>query len=140
MLNVKFNFCIHSFKNHIQEKILPIENNNYWNEMLDEMKSNSPKGNILIIYVPTVPRVLHNQLDFYDEYKQIAIDFQKACLKNHVGFINLEDEELRYYQETRRFCRGFPMSRPGVGHCNTDGHRMMAQAIDGYINQCNLLK
>jgi hypothetical protein len=132
-------------KQKIESKITKKINNSndlnyYWDEMLEAMKSNSPYENLLFVYVPTVPRIHHNKLDFIDDSSDVAMAFQKACKEKNVGFINLQDNEIQYYLENKSFCRGFPLSRPGEGHCNADGHRLIAQAIEEYINQCNLLK
>ena len=135
---LNFKICLISNKNAKSQKNKI--NNNYWREMLKEMKDNSPNGNLLFIYVPTVPQIHNNILDFHDVDKEISEAFQNVCRENSVGFINLENYEIRYYQETGCFCRGFLLSRPSAGHCNADGHRLIAQSIDEYINQCNLLK
>ena len=140
LISQKLNFNIKEKNNFFKENYQALNNEHYWYEMLNVMKSNSPNGNLLFIYIPTVPRIHHNKLDFIDDSGDIAMAFQKACKDNNVGFINLVETEIRYYHETKRFCRGFPLSRPGEGHCNADGHRLIAQAIEEYINQCNLLK
>ena len=56
-----------------------------------------------------------------------------VCAEYNIGFIDVSARFLDYFKKTGRFPRGFFNSRPGSGHLNAAGHRIVAKAITRHI-------
>ena len=84
---------------------------------------------VTIVYAPLYPGWKdHRLIGAGTDGDQIA-RLADACRARGVGFIDLGGDFCRWYEQTGRFPRGFPNGRPGVGHFNADGHRLIAAAI-----------
>ena len=63
--------------------------------------------------------------------KEISV----LCRENGFGFVSLEDSFNNYWNQNGKLPRGFPTSRPGQGHYNSEGHRLVAEAVHDWIRK-----
>ena len=63
--------------------------------------------------------------------------FKEACEDNGIGFIDVGDLFLEYYNEYQELPYGFSNTTPGNGHLNEIGHQIMAEAILDYLEEVN---
>jgi hypothetical protein len=81
------------------------------------------------VYCPEIPRPSNGTIEWIDENGSLAEIFYKECARNGIGFINMGKEFCKFFERTGKFPRGFWNSRPGEGHLNEAGHKLVAQAI-----------
>ncbi len=93
---------------------------------------------IVFVYVPRVPELRDGRFDFTDPLAPFMKDFSKMAKTHGMGFISLEQWFIGFHQRTGRFHSGFINSKPGEGHLNEDGNRLVAEAIFNYISEENL--
>lgn len=84
---------------------------------------------VTVVYVPLYPGWERNRIVLEGRDAAQVDRLAEACRAHGVGFVDLRAEFARYHAETGRFPRGFPNGRPGVGHFNAEGHRLIAEAI-----------
>jgi hypothetical protein len=91
--------------------------------------------NVTIVYVPHVPRIEGNRIACDDPDGPLMSGFAAACRAAGMDFLNLHEVFVRHYDATGEFPRGFANSRPGDGHLNAAGHRLIAEALFEYLEK-----
>jgi hypothetical protein len=91
--------------------------------------------NVTIVYVPHVPRIEGNRVVCDDPDGPLVSGFAESCRDAGIDFVNLHEAFVRHYDATGEFPRGFPNSRPGDGHLNAVGHRLIAEALFDYLEK-----
>ncbi len=91
--------------------------------------------NIIIVYAPHVPRISNNKILYNDADWDFISYFMESCSVYNISFINMYDPFVNYYKKTGKFPRGFANSRPGEGHLNVEGHRIVAETIFEYMEK-----
>lgn len=84
---------------------------------------------IVFIYAPHVPYIFDNKIYDKDRSAELIKKITESCRKNGITFINMEKPFREYYQKTGKSPRGFPNSRPFMGHLNPEGHRLIAEKM-----------
>ena len=90
---------------------------------------------ILFVYAPPTPALLSGDLILENPEKNLANHFSSLCKEQGIGFVSLEEPFLRFLEANGRFAKGFHNSRPWEGHYNADGHRLVAEAINSWIQE-----
>lgn len=103
-----------------------------WSFLLKQLRMQTTKP-IVFVYSPTVPRIEESSIVFSDQDAKLIKIFAEECFRHNIGFINMADDFSEYYRRTGRFPRGFANYRPAEGHFNSEGHRLIAEAIFKYI-------
>lgn len=110
-----------------------------WNyaayEFLIRKFRQSTGKDIVFIYVPHVPYIYDEKIYFKDRSSDFISSISEICRKNNITFINMEDSFSNYYKETKKSPRGFPNSRPFLGHLNSEGHRLVAEKLVEYFEK-----
>lgn len=110
-----------------------------WNydayEMLIRKFRQSTDKDIVFIYVPHVPYIYDEKIYLKDRSADFIREISEICRKNNILFINMEDCFSDYYNETKKSPRGFPNSRPFLGHLNSEGHRLVAEKLVEYFGK-----
>ena len=104
----------------------------YWQGMLDALKSQAPEGRLMIVYAPIVPYIQKNAISTVNGDADVIQRFSKVCQDYGLiggGIIDVTPRLCEYVSRTRRFPRGFFNTKPGTGHLNGEGHRIVAEAI-----------
>ncbi len=102
-------------------------------DFLTKSIQQATRKSVTIVYVPHVPRIEGNRIACDDpDWPQVS-RFADSCRGAGIDFINLHDAFVRHYDATGEFPRGFPNSRPGDGHLNVVGHRLIAEALFDYL-------
>lgn len=89
---------------------------------------------IFFVYLPRVPRIENGRVVLSNPDKEVKESFSRVCKKYHVGFVDMSDTFIKFYQDTGRFPRGFSNSRPSLGHLNRYGHALVAEKVCQYIH------
>lgn len=105
-----------------------------WRFLLRELDSTT-EAPILFVYAPPTPALLSGDLILENPEKNLANHFSSLCKEQGIGFVSLEEPFLRFLEENGRFAKGFHNSRPWEGHYNADGHRLVAEAINSWIQE-----
>lgn len=103
-----------------------------WNFLINSLK-NSTSAPILIVYAPVTPALFKGKVIKLNPEKNLVNSFSEICGNHGVGFVSMEESFLEYHRSTGKFPRGFQTSRPWLGHYNSEGHRLVAEAIDRWI-------
>lgn len=110
-----------------------------WNFLLTHLRKQSPSFPIIIVYCPEVAVIKGGTLVSTDPDGKYAELFKRACSEHNIDFINMADEFNENYRQTGKLPRGFPNSRPSMGHMNAVGQRLVAEAILKYTRE-NILR
>jgi hypothetical protein len=105
-----------------------------WRFLLRELDSTT-EAPILFVYAPPTPALLSGDLILENPEKNLANHFSSLCKEQGIGFVSLEEPFLRFLEANGRFAKGFHNSRPWEGHYNADGHRLVAEAINSWIQE-----
>lgn len=105
-----------------------------WRFLLRELDSTTQVP-ILFVYAPPTPALVNGRLVLANPEKYLADQFASLCQEQGIGFVSLEEPFRRFWEEERRFPKGFHNSRPWEGHYNADGHRLVAEAIRSWIQE-----
>ena len=103
-----------------------------WTFMLSKFKQQTELP-IIFVYCPAIPMINNNELMLKNPDSDKSKQFNHICAEYDIGFIDVSARFLDYFKKTGRFPRGFSNSRPGSGHFNAAGHRIVAEAITEYI-------
>lgn len=88
---------------------------------------------IVFVYATPTPGLYHGQvIDRNPEQEWVPV-FASLCKEFGFGFSSAEAAITDHWETTGRFHRGFPTSRPGEGHYNADGNRILAETIRAWI-------
>jgi len=103
-----------------------------WAFLLSKFKQQTEVP-IIFVYCPAIPMIHNNELVLKNPDSNTARLFNQICAAYDIGFIDVSTRFLDYYKQTGKFPRGFSNTRPGSGHFNAAGHRIVAEAITAYI-------
>lgn len=125
-----FYHCQESDKN---ELIFKSEESNYekeyssaLGEMLSLLKENFD-GRIIILNLPAVEIERGGQLQCIASPTEKV--FAQLCKEKDITYLNMSEEYLKCYSEKNIVPYGFSNTRPGYGHLNRDGHKMVAETL-----------
>jgi hypothetical protein len=139
--------CLDWQGNHWRDNVTNIESKEcldtshyeeYWRNMLSALKNQAPNGRLMIVYVPIVPSIQDNSLSTSNDDAEIIRRFSKVCVDFNLiggGLIDISPRLCDYASCTRRLPRGFFNTKPGAGHLNGDGHRLVANAISEVLTK-----
>lgn len=90
---------------------------------------------IVLVYCPVMPKIENGNLILVDpDLKNVRL-FANEALKNGIDFIDISSLFVDYYKKTGELPIGFANYRPGHGHFNIAGHRIVAEFIFEYIKR-----
>lgn len=84
--------------------------------------------NLVILYIP--------EIDYTDIDKKplkVEFDIEKAAKKYNVNLINMRAPFIDYYKKTLQPVNGFNNTKPGDGHLNDAGHKLIAEKLADYF-------
>lgn len=84
---------------------------------------------MLFVYCPNVPRMESGVLQRRDNNHHLAAIFRAACERHGIVFVDASTPFINQYERDGTFPRGFPNTRPGVGHLNAHGHSLVGELI-----------
>jgi hypothetical protein len=90
---------------------------------------------VTIIYVPHVPHIAGNRIACDDPDWPLVSRFADSCRRAGIDFIDMHETFVHHYRATGEFPRGFRNSRPGDGHLNVAGHRLVAETLCDYLEK-----
>ena len=61
--------------------------------------------------------------------------FEKACVENNIHVLDMRPVFAQYYEEHKEIPYGFANTKPGNGHLNKLGHRLVAETLITYIEE-----
>lgn len=105
-----------------------------WKFLLAALKERTQVP-IVFVYCPATPSMSRGEIILNNPERELAKSFSSLCAKSGYGFIDVESDFLDYWEKKRKLPRGFHTSRPGEGHYNADGHRIVAEAIYRWLNE-----
>lgn len=88
---------------------------------------NNYDGKIIVLNLPTVEIGADGQLECLNSETEKI--FAQLCMENGISYLNMSEEYRKYYSEKKIVPYGFSNTRPGHGHLNNDGHKMVADAL-----------
>ena len=103
-----------------------------WSFALKALKDRAARP-LVIVYAPRLPTLLAGQVISGQEKSPLVDLFAAQCRQAGLGFLDLESVFVRSFEETGLFPCGFNNGRPGAGHFNAHGQRLIAEAICDYI-------
>ncbi len=103
-----------------------------WRYVLRTMRDRSG-ARIAFVYCPHVPRIGSGRIQREDPEEEVIGAFRSVCEEEGLAFIDLGARFRRYFDDSKRFPRGFPNGRPGQGHLNAGGIRILAEAIHAHL-------
>lgn len=88
---------------------------------------NGYDGNIIILNLPGINFEMGGALRVvYQKNEEL---FKEMCAQNDIIYYNMGEDYKREYQQNCVLPYGFANTRPGAGHLNREGHRMVADAL-----------
>lgn len=130
--NFEIKFSLGLINNHSSDILTPTsseqELTKAWSFLLNNLRDKTHLP-IFFVYCPHVPHINNGTVKFNDKEKNIMNMFSKELANHDIGFIDLSNVFVNYYQETGNFPRGFINSKPGEGHFNKNGHKLIAETI-----------
>lgn len=105
-----------------------------WRFLLGKLKAatNAP---ILFVYAPPTPALQGGRIVIENPERNLALGFSELCKEEGMGFVSLEEPFRLFLDESGRFPNGFHNSRPWEGHYNPEGHRIVAEVINSWIEE-----
>jgi hypothetical protein len=88
---------------------------------------------IVFVYTPTVPAVSGGRIDTEPSEAKLVRSFAACCVEAGIGLIDMTFSFNEFQRRTGEFPRGFANSRPGQGHFNHHGHRLIAEAVCDHL-------
>ena len=105
-----------------------------WSYAIDMLKASTSKP-IVFVLVPDVPRLERGTVCCVDSQAEWRARLARLCEVKQVGCIDMTEALIRDYRTTGRLSRGFHNGRPGSGHLNARGNRLLARSICDYLSQ-----
>jgi len=102
--------------------------------ILGKLRSQT-KAPIILVYCPNVPTIIKGNISFTDLNASLFNKVVIEASKNNIACLDLTGDFINYFKATGNFLRGFSNTRPGLGHLNIEGHRIVAEAIYKYTQQ-----
>jgi hypothetical protein len=90
---------------------------------------------IIIVYCPKVPIIREEWVSYKDPDLRFVNKLSSEASINNIAFVNLTRILIENFNETGNFSRGFVNAKPGYGHFNENGHRIIAKGIADYIQR-----
>lgn len=87
---------------------------------------NSYHGNIIILNLPGTNLEM-GALQIVSQKNEDI--FEKLCVQNDITYYNMGEDYKKEYRQNHILPYGFMNTRPGAGHLNREGHRMVANAL-----------
>ncbi len=106
----------------------PSESEAAWEFLFQSLKKQTDLP-ILFVYSPINPTVEDGKILLENPEAEYEKAFSKACAKEGIYYLSLEDRFVKSWTEDKEFPRGFHYSRPWSGHYNKTGHRIVAESI-----------
>lgn len=106
-----------------------------WEYAVEKLTSATNKP-VVFVLVPEVPYLENGRVCLEDTQAKWRTRLVKLLADKHVGCIDMTETLIDDYRETGQFSRGFHHGRPGRGHLNARGHRLVAQQICTYLAGC----
>ncbi|MBW2619228.1 MAG: hypothetical protein JRC92_10170 [Deltaproteobacteria bacterium] len=103
-----------------------------WSFALKALKDRAERP-LVIVYAPGLPTLKGGRLVRGEEVRPLVDLFAAQCRQADLGFLDLAPVFVRSFEETGLFPCGFNNGRPGAGHFNAHGQRLIAEAICDYI-------
>jgi hypothetical protein len=88
---------------------------------------------LVLVYAPTVPRLEGNCWSLEDSDAETAARMETVFSENGWIVINMQKQFVRQSNTTGLSPRGFSNTRPGSGHLNEKGHRLVAETLAEYF-------
>jgi lysophospholipase L1-like esterase len=88
---------------------------------------------LVLLYAPTVPQLKENRWDYHDDDGDAAALMERIFRENGWVVINTGEQFIRCFETKGELPRGFNNSRPGSGHLNETGHRLVAETLAEYF-------
>lgn len=108
------------------EKVFIEKDAIYWT--LKELKSKYK--NIVILYLPDFDYFKTNETPSI--YESLVKKYAEA---NNITFIDMRQDYLVYYKLYKQPSHGFYNTKPGEGHINKIGHRLITERLFEYFNK-----
>ena len=94
-------------------------------------ESQAVGARLVVLYTPLTPlledgKVIWNEQDIGADYAQEQEIMRDVCRELGVPLWNPAEQLTRYVADTGQFPNGFANNRPGYGHLNAAGHRLVA--------------
>lgn len=87
-------------------------------------------NNVIILYLPTIK--YENPTSKLTALEQ---DLKTICVKNDLTLLNMRPRFVKHFLANHEPAAGFANSRPGSGHLNNLGHRLVSEELLGAIKQ-----
>ena len=98
------------------------------NFILAKLKKQTDKK-IVLAYCPKIPYLENGQVVTQKKDTEFSLLLMSAAQASGIDFIDLSEHFVRFYRASNKFPRGFHNSKPGEGHFNRHGHRLVAERI-----------
>jgi len=95
---------------------------------------------LFLVYLPTVPKLDGNGWSFVDEDEETAAQMERIFTVNGWTVINMKDRFVQNFESNGKLPRGFLNSKPGAGHLNETGHRLVAEALADFLRAAGILE
>lgn len=102
----------------------------YFEYFAQEFRRQTDKK-LILVYLPTVPRIENNGIAMEDSDTELALRMEEIFTQYGWTVINMQESFTNHFMETGALPRGFSNSRPGLGHLNETGNKLVAEAIVG---------
>lgn len=90
-------------------------------------------GEIIFIYHSQTLIEKDGSISFAED--KLFDTFEKACKKNNICLVDMRPVFVEHYEKTREIPYGFADTKPGNGHLNKLGHRLIAESLIPYIEE-----
>ena len=98
-----------------------------------ELLRSSYDGEIIFIYHKQMNIGKDGSISFDDD--ELFAEFEKACNENNIRIVDMRPVFVEHYEKTQEIPYGFANTRPGNGHLNPLGHRLIAESLIPYIEE-----
>lgn len=90
-------------------------------------------GEIIFIYHSQTIIEKDGSISFAED--KLFEDFEKACSENNIQVVNMRPVFVEHYEDEKEIPYGFANTKPGNGHLNALGHRLIADSLIPYIEE-----
>lgn len=107
-----------------------LNNEKLFNEIISKAESVCDEYGVKLIIVYHPPISVDENNNPYTTYNVEDFNIlQKACIKNNIELINMENSFKNYYLKDNVLPYGFNNTKIGYGHLNKYGHKMIAEEV-----------
>ncbi|MCD4824543.1 MAG: hypothetical protein K8S55_08040 [Phycisphaerae bacterium] len=108
----------------------------HWQRLLGMFRRTTNTPILLLLYTP-LPTIQKGKIVTEPEnrYALDLAEFMEIAHDNGISCVSLLPRFVAFQRQTGRFPTGFFNTRPGFGHINADGHRLIAEATADWIAQ-----